>query len=400
MSILIYSNRQYVFGVHRVENNLNRPWIYILCYTLAFMVPLSDYSIALPISYVIFYLHTINKYASVDISRTCLKYYIAFLCWCTLSIIWATVSYYSIMMIAKLMIPLIFFSLSYKAFTNYKSVWIFFDIIAKSSIGYLFVSILAKIWFNQIFLYNPYYGLYASICSCAMFFYKKDNKYLLYTLLCFSYNIAYVKKTPILAIAAVSIVFFIFKYRMRAVIPSIFTALILFCVVLYVPMVRDRVFFEDFDPSILGTVSLDDFVLLLNTNGRSNMWEIVIDKFYKGNELIGAGLGTMKYYLRTDSEIGENFLLLHNDWLHILCETGKIGVLLLLSTFFSIIRFSYKCYSSSMTKDLKILSIACAGITVAVSIHMLFENCIGYFGYCFPFIFTSILYRYRGFTNK
>ena len=69
------------------------------------------------------------------------------------------------------------------------------------------------------------------------------------------------------------------------------------------------------------------------------MWKQVKDMFYVGNEIWGCGLGTMKSYLRGNEERGEteHFAMLHNDHLHLLIETGLVGIGILSFFAFSVI---------------------------------------------------------------
>lgn len=389
-----YSKKKAIFGYSRAEYNINSSWIKLLFFTLAYIIPIGDYSIAMSLIYGILFIPEIQRSGGISINKTKIILYVYFFSWCCFSILWSSMSYYSFMMLIKLAIPFIFFSYASKAFTNRKNIIVFSEIVAKSAIWYFVLNILARLCGDLIPLCNPYYGIYCFIFAIFLYLIKKDKKYLVYMILCFSYNIYYVKKTPLLAIFLALLLLYIYKYKIKSLLPVGILTIVFIAIVLFVPQVRDRMFFEGFDISQITYMDAEDILSVLNTSGRSSMWEIVIDKFYKGNEWFGVGIGTMKFWLRTSSETSEAFLLLHNDWLHILCETGRIGIYLLILFFVSLIVKCYKDYQKHQKKSEKAVAYSFAASCIMAIVHMLFENCIGFYSYNMPFIFAGMFYMY------
>ena len=148
-------------------------------------------------------------------------------------------------------------------------------------------------------------------------------------------------------------------------------------------------FFEGVDVDIS---LLQDAAILeaINTHGRNDIWLSVFNTFYVGHEWFGSGLGTVKDWLLSPKNTTGSFDLLHNDWLHLLCETGLIGIILLILFYINIFKNTFKIYHSSMSKDTQLIALAFACVSVATMVHMFFENSLGGFGYSIPFIYACL----------
>lgn len=170
-------------------------------------------------------------------------------------------------------------------------------------------------------------------------------------------------------------------------------SLIFLLAIVYVPAIRDRVFFEGVDIDLFALFSADTYDLI-NSNGRNNVWQMLLEKFYVGNELIGSGTGNVKSWLVSpDNWSREHFMRVHNDWLQILCESGLIGVSLLSLMFINMYRKTYITYHSSTVPFTRMISIVMAmSITVTI-IHLFFENCMGVVGFSMPAFCAAIYFR-------
>ena len=228
-----------------------------------------------------------------------------------------------------------------------------------------------------------------------MYLRTKETRYIIYCLLCLSGNLIEVKRTPLVGIMAMVSLFLLFKYKIKAFIPLLLGICAVIFAVLYIPALREKMFFDGVDLDDIGILFSPELFTVVNSSGRTGMWETVINQFYEGNEMTGVGLGTMKAWLRSKDNLNEHFLRLHNDWLHLLCETGKIGVGLLLMFFLSIYYKCFKQWCKHNSDDLRLIALSCAMASIGTMVHMFFENCIGLYGFYMPFIFGAMYLHYQ-----
>ena len=112
-------------------------------------------------------------------------------------------------------------------------------------------------------------------------------------------------------------------------------------VVLFVPEVNEKFFGED-----AGKVSATDIVQggamsmeNIEMSGREYLWKRTKEACYYGNEVTGRGLGETNHFVKYEmtgsgQKVGAK---LHNDYLELLCDTGIVGVVLIVLFYLSVI---------------------------------------------------------------
>jgi len=330
-----------------------------------------------------------------------LPVYFIFCLWCGFRLLESEFVIKGIMMMVKLVVPVFFFMFAYRAFTNKQMIWAFFDKISKLSILYLIFSIVS-IPITDYFEIYPYFGMTIFPFTIIMFLRTHEKKYLLYSLLCLSHNVIDIKRTPIVAMALMLGVLFYFKYKWKALIPVVLTATLLLIAILYIPALNERMFFDYIDPKSIDWefIFSEEAYESVNTHGRNVTWDMLLDRFFKGHEWMGSGLGTAKGWLQSPLNPIDAFALVHNDWLQFLCEVGIIGVSIFALFNIMVIKKSYKTYQKTNSIEMKAIALLLAMITIAIDCHMFFENCFGGFGFCVPFACMAIFYRFEKFEKK
>lgn len=370
----------------------------VICYIICYLTSYTDYSSLIVMSIVLAYAVSLKKLRNITFSKHYLIWYTLFFFLSCINFLRFNEVRYGINMLLKLFMPIPVFLFTYYSIRHVDDIWYVFKVITKSLIFYPIVAVTA-LFFSAYVPINVYYGMMIFACPFVLFLRYRENKYLYYSFLCFSFLIVYFKRTAIMCITLSILVYFIFKYRMRAVFPMVIVLCLSIVSVYFITPLRERVFFEGFDIAEIdwSFVASGAIFDVINTSGRSTMWIDVIDNFYKGNVWIGEGPGTLKGWMMDPSknEHIEHFQRAHNDWLQILYESGLIGVSFLLFMFCGLFRYCYKYYTNfRLSESLRLISLACAMVSITTIVHMFFENCLGDAGYAMPAFFSALLFRH------
>lgn len=395
ISIFIFKDKKgNFFGINVQSNGITSAWIVLFFFNFSYMFSYMGYNFLIDVFIFVIYLMIFSRSrVTVPYSYGAMMLYSIFFLWCLLRLLGSESYEKGVMMAIKLSYPIVFFMYAWRAFVCRASIWVFFDTISKLSILYFVLSIIS-ISIEEYFQIYPYFGMSIFPCCLVMWLRTQKKKYLFFILLTLSHNIVEIKRTPLLAIVAMLGIWLFFKYRLKAIIPTLVILLVFLISILYIPALNERMFFAAVDPQDIdwSYIFSSDFVSMINSNGRFDTWEMIMNKFYKGNEYVGCGLGTMKGWLVSPKNTIGAFTLLHNDWIHLLCEVGLIGVFLLLLFFAKILNLTYRQYQSSANDD-KLIALATAMTVVGTACHMFFENCLGGIGYSLPAIYLASFYK-------
>lgn len=117
--------------------------------------------------------------------------------------------------------------------------------------------------------------------------------------------------------------FFYMLYKKGKSVPYIALMVIIFIGSIFaIPEVREKMFGEDADKVTLSNAGAAKVTM----NGRDTVWELTMNRFYKGKEIQGSGCGTALAWLKGYSVGGKSAGLIHSDWVQMLCESGNIGL--------------------------------------------------------------------------
>ncbi len=317
-------------------------------------------------------------------------YFLYFIGWAIFTLSFSEGIYKGILMIIKLIMPLFFYVLTQRAMQNSNQVWSFFEKISSSTYIYMLVGIYS-VFVGLYVTAFKYYSMPVSIILITLYFKKHQRKYLLLSILNFCVPLILLKRTPLLGIGVGLLIFLIYRYKLKAIIPSVVGLMMGIIALVSIPQLRERIFYNADEMTVEDIFNSDSFNRI-NTSGRDVMWSYAYENYYEPNPIIGCGIGTLKNYMDSPrNPLRTSFTLLHNDWLHILCETGLIGTILLVLFFFSLLRKSYKYSSHKYPDDLRLIACCTAGVITTVIIHMYFENCINSVIFFMPGIFAAIL---------
>jgi O-antigen ligase len=150
-------------------------------------------------------------------------------------------------------------------------------------------------------------------------------------------------------------------------------------VVLFVPSVNEKFFGED-----AGKVSATDIVQgnamsmdNIEMSGREYMWERVLDNCYYGNETFGKGLGMSGRFVKEYGAKTNGLVMMHNDYLQILCDAGIVGIVLIALFYLSVIlKVTSNVALRSSSTLVKLTGIMAFSSLVGIGFSMYFDNVV------------------------
>ena len=289
--------------------------------------------------------------------------------------------------IAMYVSPLFFYVLVSWSINKTQDTDTFFKKISFSTL-LLPIIILISIKFEMVSLY---YGMAICLLPFTLLILTRKKIYLLYFVLCMLPAIVFAKRTPLLGIAAAIMVYTSLIYKWKAIVPNVVALSVAILMVLSIPQFRGRIFYGGEDMSIRDIAKSKDVSENINTSGRDVFWIYLLKNIYTESPCVGQGTGAVKSFIQSKKNVyKDSFLLVHNDWLLVLCEMGLVGVSLLLIFFIGVFRRCIKYSSSKYPKRMRLISATCAGSVICTMIHMFFENCMNSFIFPIFFIIYAI----------
>lgn len=316
-----------------------------------------------------------------SISTLCYVFYIL---WLLVGLSYSSVPDYGLRVILKYIYPLLIMLVSsaivrnwevfLKASNSAKIVAIFS--IISSFVPFIGFLISGLFWYNTAKAIN-----YISMCvfSLALYFHiGKRKKDLFFAIVFIIPCILWVFRTSIMGITLALMIFFFFRYKLKAL-PFMFLALILFVLsIFFIPSVKEKMFYKGgftVEDLQAGNISKDD----IDSNGRFAMWDWSIGHFYEGKELFGSGTGNLQEVFYALRHPFAPVKIIHNDYVQILCDNGLIGIILFGLSFLLLIIHSFFVYNNKRySVAVRICAIVAGSSAAGVLLTMFTDNVINY----------------------
>lgn len=276
--------------------------------------------------------------------------YSIFFLWLCYTMTYTTVPRDGAMMLVKFSLPMLFLWLGYSGLRNEKDLIIFLKVV--NIVACIYCGIIGG--FASTFvppLYGFCMGIFSTYAGFAdfltavfivplmLYWLTKEKKYIYCALWMVLSTVLESVRTGMGGMMLVFCIALLLKNKAKAI-PGLAVAGAMFLgVVLFVPSVNEKFFGED-----AGKVSATDIVQgdamsleNIEKSGREYMWERVLDNCYYGNETFGGGLGTSGRFVKNYGEATQGLVMMHNDYLQILCDTGIVGIVLIALFYLSVI---------------------------------------------------------------
>lgn len=280
------------------------------------------------------------------IDKTIVRLYVIFYLWLIFTLTYSTGIEQGLLMLGKYAIPFVFLVFSYHALQNEKEYILWLRRINRLNIIYIVVhgiapigkaiDIVASGFFEGEYGYSM--AIFVTI-PITLYVLTKKKIYLFEAFLYVVPAATYMRRAALGAYFLTLGVFILYKYKLKGAVVSVILLLGIIISIFAVEPLKERFFGGDKgDASSLTLKDLIQGDVQINSTGRDTMWGIVYDMFFVGHEIKGSGLGSMKRYMTSDdNEYKDAFMILHNDYLHLACETGAVGVTLWLFFYLAIV---------------------------------------------------------------
>jgi hypothetical protein len=277
--------------------------------------------------------------------------YTIFFLWLCYTMTYTPVPMDGAMMLIKYSLPMLFLWLGYSSLSNEKDVIVLLKVV--NIVGCVYCCFIGgqgcKLmpWLYYGVLAGPFstYAGFADfltsifIVPILLYWLTREKKYIFCALWMILSTVLESVRTGMGGMLLVFAFAVLLKDRWKAVPGLMLAGAVFVATILFVPEVNKKFFGED-----AGTVSAVDIVQgeamsmdKIETSGREYMWERVLENCYKGKELMGGGLGTSGRFVKSYGQATNGLEMMHNDYLQILCDSGKVGIVLLILFYLTVI---------------------------------------------------------------
>lgn len=212
--------------------------------------------------------------------------------------------------------------------------------------------------------------------SLALFFFTDEKKSNLWWFIAFSVPCVFkVFRTDIMGTMLALCAFFTIKYRVKAIPIIIVLACLSVASIFCIPSVKSKMYYNP------DAVTITDFLTgnvdenNINTSGRKTVWEEAMHIYESNNELIGSGTGTIQRYMYENYNFGAQ---LHGDFLVMLVDNGKVGLILFLIMYLAVIIHCIWIYHAYDNNMIKLCAIAAGSSLIGVMVTMYSDNTISF----------------------
>ena len=313
-----------------------------------------------------------------------------FFLWLCYTMTYTTAPRDGMMMLIKFLLPMLFLWLGYSAINNEKDLIIFLKVVNIVACVYcLTMGGFAATFIPPLYIFSM--GIFSTYAAFAdyltavfivpimLYWLTREKKYIFCALWMVLSTVLESVRTGMGGMMLVFVVALLLKNKVKAI-PGLLVAGGLFLsVVLFVPSVNEKFFGED-----AGKVSATDIVQggamsmdKIEMSGREYTWERVKDNCYYGNEVLGSGLGSSGRFIKDYGNAHNSVVMMHNDYLQIICDTGLVGITLLTIFYVMVILKVTSnvslCRSSPLVKLTGIMALSSM---IGIAFCMYFDNVV------------------------
>jgi len=117
----------------------------------------------------------------------------------------------------------------------------------------------------------------------------------------------------------------------------------------------------------------------VNSSGRSDLWDMMLGRFFAPHPVAGSGIGSTQDYLYSRAEAGAG--VVHSEYVRLLCEVGVIGLALFVLAATSYLWGLRRYSANSSTALQRTSALAAIGSLVAYLVYCSTDNAFDYVSY-------------------
>ena len=333
--------------------------------------------------------------------------YVIFLTWLLITLFWSPSVGYGIRVFLKYLYPLMI--LLYAATFVHSRAFIFVAMrwmIISAFIYSIFLggvmTHVVGVWdfylggvFWPMSTLNDYLAIMSGV-SFVMWWRTKEKKYLFLIVWFMLSATLQSVRTGILSIGIMLMVGGYLRYKLLSLPYQVGAVVIAFTMILFVPQIKDKMFYEPDKIETIGDVMAAQDESNLNSSARFHMWEHLLQTFHQDNKWLGSGLGSVQQYMYENVVFG-GLHAPHNDYVQMMSDVGNIGLLLYLLFPLSLYFYTQKYVHRRPITALSTSAILAVLSYAAVLTTMVFDNVVNYtvVSHSYPFIFIGIFFAYK-----
>ena len=337
--------------------------------------------------------------------------YIIFFLWLCYTMTYTTEPRDGVMMLIKYSLPMLFLWLGYSAMNNEKDLIIFLKVVNIVACIYCFFiggqgcNLMPWLYYGPIGGLFIKYGGFADyltstfIIPIILYWLTKEKKYIFCAFWMVLSTVLESVRTGMGGMLLVFAFAITLRYKAKAIPGLLFAGAFFVGVIIFVPEVNEKFFGENAGKVTATEIVQGEALSIdnINTNGRTELWNIILEKFYKGHEVVGSGLGMASGFLKARNRLTGSVALLHNDYVQIISDSGIIGIILLILFFITIllkgVRYVVLKHSSTLVKLIGIMAISSMA---GIAFSMYFDNVVSHSmsSLVMPFIFIGFFLKF------
>lgn len=317
--------------------------------------------------------------------------YIIFFLWLCYTMTYTTVPRDGVMMLIKYSLPMLFLWLGYSGLNNEKDLIIFLKVVNIVAciycifIGGFCYKLMPELYYNiftgPFYTYSGFTNYLTSIFVIPILLYwlTKEKKYIFCALWMILSTILYSVRTGMGGMFLVFTFAMMLRYKAKATPALLFAGAFFISIILLVPEVNKKFFGEDAGKVTATDIVQGDALSLDNIemSGREYLWQRVKDNCYYGNETFGGGLGTSGRFVKDYGKAHKTLVVMHNDYLQIICDTGLVGITLLIIFYIMVmLKVMYHVMARRSTALVKYTGIMALTSMVGIGFSMYFDNVV------------------------
>lgn len=187
-----------------------------------------------------------------------------------------------------------------------------------------------------------------------------------------------VYRTDIFGTVVALATFFVLKYRIKGLPIAAALGILGLCAMFYVPAVKNKMFYNPDEVTMIDYVTGNYNEDNIRTNGRKQGWEDVENWFFKDKKEIGSGTGRVQYYFYEEAQGWRRGGQLHNDLLVLKCDNGLIGLLLFGLSYFAITLHCIYLYHKGRNQYTRLAAMVAGASLMGVFVTMHSDNTLAY----------------------
>ena len=341
--------------------------------------------------------------------ETVMWLYLVFFFWLCLTMTWTTTPRDGYMMLIKYFIPVLFLWLGYSALRDEKDLVVFLKVVNYVACIYCFTmggfaeTFISPLYRFSMGIFATYAGFSCFLISVfivpiLLYWLTKENKYIYCALWLLLSPVLQSVRAGLGGMFLVFVVAIYLRYKQRSLPALFFAGAMFLSIILFVPGVNEK-FFGENAGKVTGTDIVQGGALSLDNiemSGREQMWERVKENCYYGNETFGGGLGTSGRWVKNYGMATKGLVMMHNDYLQILCDAGIVGIVLLCIFYLGfIIKVIAHVVLRRSTALVRLTGIMALSSMVGVGFAMYFDNVVSNSmqALVMPFIYWGFFFK-------